>query len=160
MIISRLPRLCSKRNYTIDFTYYSRIRRVTCFEQFCYTWKTTGDITRSFASVRGIFTRIMPASDFFTFFHIDVSPTGMLYDFIFFVLTYNFNGRDLGLITCFDNHLFLMTGLLIHLFTESDTFNDILEFNLPLNSERITALYGSQVQIVCPFVTYLLPSLQ
>ena len=33
------------RNLTIDFWNNSRIRWVTCFEQFGYTWKTTGDIT-------------------------------------------------------------------------------------------------------------------
>src|SRR5690606_14934456 len=36
----------SKRDNTINFTHYSWVRWITCFEQFGYTWKTTRNITR------------------------------------------------------------------------------------------------------------------
>src|SRR5690606_22816845 len=37
----------TKADHTINFSYYGRIRRITCFEQFRYTRKTPCDILRT-----------------------------------------------------------------------------------------------------------------
>ena len=65
---SNSPFGLSKFHFTIDFCHDSRFFRLTCFKEFCYTWKSTGNIT-CFTDILTDLNNDISSNHFFTIFN-------------------------------------------------------------------------------------------
>src|SRR5690606_22599659 len=116
-------------NNSIDFRNNSRIRRVTCFEQFRYTRKTPGDITCFTCCARNL-SEDCTLFDFLLILNRNVCPyRNIVRAEGISRQVRNLNGWVFSFITRLNNNFLFVTSLFIRFVTEGNALNNRFELN-------------------------------
>ena len=118
------------RDFTVDFRYHRRIGRVTGFEQFSNTWKTTGDIACLTYGTWNLHEDVTRLHGLTVFYHNVTTYREVVCTNRIAVFGIDMSRWNLGSVLRFDDDDFAQTGSVIDICLVSHVFNHRFEVNL------------------------------